>query len=151
MAIVHYINSVGSSINKSESEVGISRRGFLLSLSGLILCAMDSARFATVMFMFRHQGRVRVALSEEDAAGGGVDRLFDNALAAGAEDFDQVPGADRGVEVEVRSVPLLLNSLLSHDLHLPGCHSIDYMCTEGVGKDNRYCYPIWLFTGFVVQ
>ena len=24
------------------------------------------------------------------------------------------------------------------------------MCTEGVGKDNRYCYPIWLFAGFVV-
>ena len=49
---------------------------------------------------------MRVALSEQDVAGGGVDRLFDNALAAGAEDFDQVPGADRGVEVEVRSVSL---------------------------------------------
>ena len=113
---------------------------------------MDSARLATVMFMFRHQGRVRVALSEQDAAGGGVDRLFDNALAAGAEDFDQVPGADRGVEVEVGSVSLFLYSLSSHDLHhLPGWPSIDYMCTEGAGEDNRYCYPIWLFTGFVVQ
>ena len=61
---------------------------------------MDSARFATVMFMFRHQGRVRVTLSEQEVASGGVDRLFDNALAAGAEDFDHVPGADRGVEVE---------------------------------------------------
>jgi transcriptional/translational regulatory protein YebC/TACO1 len=55
------------------------------------------------MFMFRHRGRVRVALSEQDVAGGGVDRLFDDALAAGAEDFDQVTGPDQGVEVEVRS------------------------------------------------
>lgn len=85
---------------------------------------MDSARFATVMFMFRHQGCVRVALSEQDVAGGGVDRLFDDALAAGAEDFDQVPGADRGVEVEVRSVSLLLDSLSSRDLHLPGWPSL---------------------------
>jgi transcriptional/translational regulatory protein YebC/TACO1 len=83
---------------------------------------MDSARFATVMFMFRHQGRVRVALSEQDAAGGGVDRLFDNALAAGAEDFDQVPGADRGVEVEVRSVSLLW-------IH---CHLMIYICLDGL-------------------
>lgn len=81
------------------------------SVRSLFLCAMDhSARFATVMFMFRHRGRVRVALSDQDAAGGGVDRLFDNALAAGAEDFDQVPGADRGVEVEVRSVFTSLGS-----------------------------------------
>lgn len=29
--------------------------------------------------------------------------------------------------------------------------SIDYMCAEGVGKDNGGCYPIWPFTGFVVQ
>jgi transcriptional/translational regulatory protein YebC/TACO1 len=124
---------------------------FSVACRGLILCAMDSARFATVMFMFRHQGRVRLVLSEQDAAaGGGVDRLFDNALAADAEDFDQVPGADRGVEVEVRSVPLLFGSLSSHDLHLPG-RSIDYMCAKGVGKVNGYCYPIWLFTGFVVQ
>jgi transcriptional/translational regulatory protein YebC/TACO1 len=84
---------------------------------------MDSARFATVMFMFRHQGRVRVALSERDAAGGGVDRLFDNALAAGAEDFDQVPGADQGVEVEVCSVSFLwirchLMILVFHRLHV---------------------------------
>ena len=111
----------------------------------------NSARFAMVMFMFRHQGRVRVALSEQDAIGGGTDRLFDNALAAGAEDFDQVPAADRGVEVEVRFISLALDSLASHSLHLPGWPLIDYMCTEGVGKDNRYCYPIWLFTGSVVQ
>jgi transcriptional/translational regulatory protein YebC/TACO1 len=56
------------------------------------------------MFMFQHRGRVRLALSEQDAAGGGVDRLFDKALAAGAEDFDQVTGTDQGVEVEVRSI-----------------------------------------------
>ncbi|KAF8497076.1 YebC-like protein [Russula emetica] len=70
-----------------------------------------NARFATVMFMFRHQGRVRVALSEQDAAGGGVDRLFDNALAAGAEDFDQVPGADQGVEVEITCAPKALGRI----------------------------------------
>jgi len=83
---------------------------------------MDSARFAAVMFMFRHQGRVRVALSEEEAAGGGVDRLFDNALAASAEDFDQVPGADRGVEVEVGSVSLLWIR----------CHLMIYICLDGL-------------------
>jgi transcriptional/translational regulatory protein YebC/TACO1 len=111
MAIAHYINSARSSINTSEFDT---------SLSGLILCAMDySARFATVMFMFRHRGRVRVALSEQDAAGGGVDRLFDDALAAGAEDFDQVPGADRGVEVEVRSVSLHWVRCHLMNLHLP--------------------------------
>jgi transcriptional/translational regulatory protein YebC/TACO1 len=76
------------------------------------------------MFMFRHQGRVRVALSEQDAAGGGVDRLFDNALAAGAEDFDQVPGADRGVEVEVRSVSL-------DWIH---CHLMIYICLDGFNR-----------------
>ncbi|KAI0282570.1 DUF28-domain-containing protein [Russula aff. rugulosa BPL654] len=70
-----------------------------------------NARFATVMFMFRHQGRVRVALSEQDATGGGIDRLFDNALAAGAEDFDQVPGADRGVEVEITCAPKALGRI----------------------------------------
>ena len=108
---------------------------------------MDSAHFATVMFMFRHQGRVRVVLSEQDAADGRVDRLFDNALAAGAEDFDQVPGADQGIEVEVRSMSFLWIR----------CHFmiyiclIDYMYTKGVGKDNKYCCPIWLFTRFVVQ
>lgn len=72
------------------------------------------------MFMFRHQGRVRVALSEQDAEGG--DRLFDNALAAGAEDFDQVPGADGGVEVEVRSVSLL-------SIH---CHLMIHICLDGL-------------------
>jgi len=89
-----------------------------MSLLGLTLCVTDSARFATVMFMFRHQGRVRVALSEQDAAGGGVDKLFDNALAAGAEDFDQVAGADEGIQVEVRSVSLLDSSHLSHEQRL---------------------------------
>ena len=82
----------------------------------------NSARFATVMFMFRHQGRVRVALSEQDATGGGIDRLFDNALAAGAEDFDQVPGADRGVEIEVRSVSLLWIR----------CRLMFYICLDGL-------------------
>ena len=83
-----------------------------------------SARFATVMFMFRHQGRVRVVLSEQEAAGG-VDRLFENALAAGAEDFDQVPGADRGVEVEVRSVSLF-HFFCIH------CHIMIYICLDGL-------------------
>ena len=58
------------------------------------------------MFMFRHRGRVRVALGERDVAGGAVDRLFDEAIAAGAEDFDQVPGAGLGVEVEVNVLSL---------------------------------------------
>jgi transcriptional/translational regulatory protein YebC/TACO1 len=75
----------------------------------------DSARFATVQFLFRHRGRVRVVLSEQDVAGGGVDRLFDEALAAGAEDFDEVTGADQGIEVEVRSVSLLWICCVSHD------------------------------------
>ena len=57
--------------------------------------------------MFRRRGRVRVALSEQDVAGGGVDRLFEEALAAGAEDFDEVTGTDQGIEVEVRSISLL--------------------------------------------
>ncbi|KAH9967888.1 transcriptional regulator TACO1-like protein [Russula dissimulans] len=70
-----------------------------------------NARFAAVMFMFRHRGRVRVALTEQDAVGGGVDRLFDEALTVGAEDFDQVPGAGRGVEVEIMCAPNTLGKL----------------------------------------
>ena len=101
-----------------------------------------------VMFMFRHQGRVRVALSEQDAAGGGIDKLFDNALAAGAEDFDQVTGADRGVEVEVHSISR--GFVTFHHLIMIFIN-IDYMCIKGLGKDNGRCYPIWLFAGFGVQ
>ncbi|KAI0262910.1 DUF28-domain-containing protein [Gloeopeniophorella convolvens] len=68
-----------------------------------------NARFATVRFMFQHKGRVRVALDKAEADAGGVDRLFDAALGAGAEDFDQVPdadGADAGdVEVQIICAP----------------------------------------------
>ncbi|KAI9508492.1 YebC-like protein [Russula earlei] len=71
-----------------------------------------NARFATVMFMFQHRGRLRVALGEQEVAGGGVDRLFDAALAAGAEDFDQVPGAEQGdVEVEIMCAPNALGKI----------------------------------------
>jgi hypothetical protein len=49
---------------------------------------------------------VRVALSEQDVASGWMDRLLDAVLPAGAEDFDQVPGARESVEVEVRLRPL---------------------------------------------
>jgi transcriptional/translational regulatory protein YebC/TACO1 len=56
------------------------------------------------MFMFHRRGRVRVALSEQDVTNGGVDKLFDEAIAAGAEDFDQVPGTGKGVDVEVNPV-----------------------------------------------
>ena len=111
---------------------------------------MDSARFAAVMFMFLHKGRVRVALNEQDVEAGTV-KLFDCSLAAGAEDFDELPGAGQGVEVEVRFVSLLLNSLSIHDLHLPGWLLIGHMCTEDVGKADRRYYPCWLFTEFVVQ
>jgi len=52
---------------------------------------------------------VRVALTEQDEAGGGVDRLFDEALTVGAEDFDQVPGTGGGVEVEVPSHPAFVH------------------------------------------
>jgi len=61
--------------------------------------------------MFRHRGRVRVALTEQDAADGGVDRLFDEALTVGAEDFDQVPGTGRGIEVEIMCAPNALGKL----------------------------------------
>jgi hypothetical protein len=45
---------------------------------------------------------VRVALSKQVVASGGVDRLFDEVLPAGAEDFDQAPGVGEDVEIEVR-------------------------------------------------
>lgn len=45
---------------------------------------------------------MRVALSEQVVASGGVDRLFDEVLSAGAEDFDQAPGVGEDVEIEVR-------------------------------------------------
>jgi transcriptional/translational regulatory protein YebC/TACO1 len=61
------------------------------------------------MFMFHHRGRARVALSEQEVADGRVDKLFDEAIAAGAEDFDQVPGTGtgKGVEIEVINVLFL--------------------------------------------
>jgi transcriptional/translational regulatory protein YebC/TACO1 len=73
----------------------------LTSLFSFYYCAGHSARFATVMFMFRHRGRVRVALGEQDMAAGAVDRLFEEAIAAGAEDFDQAPKTKTGQDVEV--------------------------------------------------
>ncbi|KAI0303407.1 YebC-like protein [Multifurca ochricompacta] len=70
-----------------------------------------NARFATVMFMFRHRGRVRVALNRQDVENGGVDKLFDEVLAVGAEDFDQIPGAGEGVEVEIMCAPSTLGKI----------------------------------------
>jgi len=63
------------------------------------------------MFMFHHRGRARVALSEQEVTDGGIDKLFDEAIAAGAEDFDQVPGTGtrKGVEIEVLNVLFLLS------------------------------------------
>jgi len=71
-----------------------------------------NARFATVMFMFHRRGRVRVALSEQDVTDGGVDKLFDEAIAAGAEDFDQVPGTGKGVEIEIMCAPNTLGKII---------------------------------------
>ena len=73
------------------------------------MAAANSARFATVMFMFHHRGRARVALSEQEVTDGGIDKLFDGAIAAGAEDFDQFPGTGtgKGVEIEVFDVLFL--------------------------------------------
>ena len=67
---------------------------------------VSSARFATVRFMFQHKGRVRVMLDKQSAESGGVDSLLEETLAAGAEDFDQIPGSGEDVEVEVRELSL---------------------------------------------
>jgi len=73
-----------------------------------------NARFATVMFMFHHRGRARVALSEQEVTDGGIDKLFDGAIAAGAEDFDQVPGTGtgNGVEIEIMCAPNALGKIV---------------------------------------
>ena len=49
--------------------------------------------------MFQHKGRVRVALDKQNAESGGVDKLLEETLAAGADDFDQIPGSGHEVEV----------------------------------------------------
>jgi len=54
---------------------------------------------------------VRVALSEQDVASGGVDRLLDEVLPAGAEDFDQAPGVGEDVEVEIMCAPNALGKM----------------------------------------
>ena len=84
---------------------------------------MVSAQFASVMYMFRHKGRVRLVLNEQDTTpGGGLDRLIDNVFTAGAEDFNQVLGDNRGVEIEVRSVSLFwIRS-----------HLMIYICLDGL-------------------
>ncbi|KAH9043015.1 YebC-like protein [Lactarius hengduanensis] len=70
-----------------------------------------NARFATVGFMFQHKGRVRVALDKQSAESGGVDRLLEETLAAGAEDFDQNPGSGEDVEVEILCPPNALGKI----------------------------------------
>ncbi|KAN0141319.1 YebC-like protein [Lactarius tabidus] len=70
-----------------------------------------NARFATVRFMFQHKGRVRIALDKQSAEGGGVDRLFEETLTAGAEDFDQMPGSGDDVEVEILCAPNALGKI----------------------------------------
>ncbi|KAH9001727.1 YebC-like protein [Lactarius akahatsu] len=70
-----------------------------------------NARFATVGFMFQHKGRVRVALDKQSAESGGVDRLLEETLAAGAEDFDQNPGSGEDVEVEILCAPNALGKI----------------------------------------
>ena len=47
---------------------------------------------------------MRVALDKQSAESGGVDKLFEETLMAGAEDFDQNPGSGEDVEVEVRGL-----------------------------------------------
>ncbi|KAF8270338.1 DUF28-domain-containing protein [Lactarius quietus] len=70
-----------------------------------------NARFATVRFMFQHKGRVRVALDKQSAESGGVDRLFEETLTAGAEDFDHIPGSGEDVEVEILCAPNALGKI----------------------------------------
>jgi transcriptional/translational regulatory protein YebC/TACO1 len=65
---------------------------------------MSRARFSPVRFMFQYKGRVRVTLDRQSAESGGVDSLLEETLAAGAEDFDQIPGSGEDVEVEVREL-----------------------------------------------
>lgn len=104
-------------------------RRLSLTFSFFHRTAANSARFATVMFMFRHRGRMRVALSNQDVAGGGVDRLFDEAIAAGAEDFDQASGTGQGVEVEVTFCFSSVSGLA-----VPSTHLIDM-----VGRRQIMC------------
>jgi len=54
---------------------------------------------------------VRVALSKQDVASGWVDKLLDEVLPAGAEDFDQVTGAEEDVEVEIMCAPNALGKI----------------------------------------
>ncbi|KAH9171498.1 transcriptional regulator TACO1-like protein [Lactarius sanguifluus] len=97
-----------------------------------------NARFATVGFMFQHKGRVRVALDKQSAESGGVDRLLEETLAAGAEDFDQNPGSGEDVEVEILCAPNALgkitNAVTQSGLSqgLLSCELI-YAPTEGPG------------------
>ena len=108
---------------------------------------VGSARFATVRFMFQHKGRVRVALDKQSAEDGGVDRLFEESLAAGAEDFDQIPGSGEDVEVEVRGLPISCMYMSEQS----GWPTIDSVRSECAGEDNGCGHPVRSFTGAVVQ
>lgn len=55
---------------------------------------------------------MRVALDKQSAESGGVDRLFEETLAAGAEDFDQIPlESGEDVEVEILCAPNALGKI----------------------------------------
>jgi uncharacterized protein with von Willebrand factor type A (vWA) domain len=96
--------------------------------------------------MFQHKGRVRVALDKQSAESGGVDKLFEETLAAGAEDFDQMPESGEDVEVEVRGLSSFLLST-----YQPGWRMADSVRAKRAGKDNGRSHPVWSFTGTVVQ
>ncbi|KAH9057134.1 YebC-like protein [Lactarius deliciosus] len=101
-----------------------------------------NARFATVGFMFQHKGRVRVALDKQSAESGGVDRLLEETLAAGAEDFDQNPGSGDDVEVEILCAPNALGKITNavnqsgHSQGLLSCELI-YAPTEDPVEDDE--------------
>jgi len=101
-----------------------------------------NARFATVRFMFQHKGRVRVALDKQSAESGGVDNLLEETLAAGAEDFDQIPGSGEDVEVEILCAPHALGKItnaVAQSGHSQGLLSSEliYAPAEDVIEDDE--------------
>ncbi len=110
--------------------------------------------------MFQHKGRVRVAIDKQCAESGGVDKLFEETLAAGAEDIDLL---DPGRTYRFRCVgfhfsdpltspPLFFFLVSCTYLSEPSGWSTAYSVrAEFAGEDNGCGHPVWSFTGTVVQ
>ena len=87
-----------------------------------------SARMAEVKFLFRREGRVKVALEPGDDLEANLEKLVDIALDADAEDFESedLPDGTRAVEVRGASAAPCSRSWISSRLSSSSVPTLRY-------------------------